>query len=81
MESCKPVITYMNKVKTDTTSAVKVAYYTDCGFDSITSPSSYTASDEKLSVVVSALDKSKVTNKYAVGFNSNEFAVDFLRGE
>lgn len=81
MESCKPVITYMNKAKTDTTSAVKVAYYTDCGFDSITSPSSYAASDEKLSVVVSALDKSEVTNKYAVGFNSNEFAVDFLRGE
>lgn len=81
MESCKPVITYMNKAKTDTTSAVKVAYYTDCGFDSITSPSSYAASDEKLSVVVSALDKSRVTNKYAVGFNSNEFAVDFLRGE
>ncbi len=81
MESCKPVITYMNKAKTDTTSAVKVAYYSENGFESITSPSSYAASDEKLSVVVSALDKSKVTNKYAVGFNSDMFAVDFLRGE
>ena len=81
MESCKPVITYMNKAKTDTTSAVKVAYYSENGFESITSPSSYAASDEKLSVVVSALDKSKITNKYAVGFNSDMFAVDFLRGE
>lgn len=81
MESCKPVITYMNKAKTDTTSAVKVAYYSENGFESITSPSSYAASDEKLSVVVSALDKSKVTNKYAVGFNSDMLAVDFLRGE
>ena len=81
MESCKPVITYMNKAKTDTTSAVKVAYYTENGFDSITSPSSYAASDEKLSVVVSALDKSKVTNKLAVGINSSMLVVDFLRGE
>ena len=79
--SCKPVITYMNKAKTDTTSAVKIAYYTANGFEAMTSPSSYAASDEKLSLVVNALDKTKETNKYAIGFNSSMLAVDFLRGE
>ena len=93
----KPIITYMDAAKLDTVDAVKVAYVDSATkatvgrFESLTDPAEYEASDEKLSIVTTALDNGtykngvKVTgstahtNRLAVGINSNMLAVDFLR--
>ena len=83
----KPVITYMDTSKLNTVDAVKVAYIdsvttaTSGQFEAMTDPAQYEASDEKLSIVAGALDKSSITNKIAVGINSSVLAVDFLRDE
>ena len=95
--ACKPVITSMDSSKLNTTSAIKLARYIDDtnGFESETVPSLYESTDKKLSVVVSAAETGTtgtgdnlvnvagggIINKYAIGFNSTEYAVDFLRGE
>ena len=82
-----PVITYMDASKLNTVDAVKVAYIssvtsaTEGTFDAMTDPAKYEASDEKLSIVTTALDSAGKTNKLAVGINSSVLAVDFLRGE
>ena len=95
--ACKPVITSMDSSKLNTTSAIKLARYIDDtnGFESETVPSLYESTDKKLSVVVNAAETGKVeninssspvenagiVNKYAVGYTSTMYAVDFLRGE
>ena len=82
MATCRPVITYQNASKLNTTSAVKIAYVDDNGnWEAITSPSVFEAQDSKVSGVVTAIDKTGKTNRYAIGINSTEFAVDFMRGE
>lgn len=83
----KPIITYMDASKLNTVDAVKVAYIssvksaTEGTFDAMTDPAKYEASDEKLSIVTTALDSAGKTNKLAVGINSSVLAVDFLRDE
>ena len=81
--NAKPVITYMDSSKLGTTSAVKIAYYDSISgsFDALTDPTIWEATDQKLSLAVTALDSEQKRNKYAVGINSTMFAVDFLRGE
>lgn len=81
--NAKPVITYMDSSKLGTTSAVKIAYYESVSgsFDALTDPTIWEATDQKLSLAVTALDSEQKRNKYAVGINSTMFAVDFLRGE
>lgn len=81
--NAKPVITYMDSSKLGTTSAVKIAYYDSVSgsFDALTDPTIWEATDQKLSLAVTALDSEQKRNKYAVGINSTMFAVDFLRGE
>ncbi|MCR4743037.1 MAG: hypothetical protein K5866_09240, partial [Treponema sp.] len=82
MATCKPVITYQNASRLNTTSALKIAYVDANGdWEAMTSPSVYEAQDSKLSTIVTAIDKENVTNRYAIGFNSTVLAVDFLRGE
>lgn len=78
----KPVVTYMDATKLDTTQAVKVAFVEDETWESMTAPSEKQAGSQyKMSLVVDVLDKNNKSNKLAVGFNSDMFAVDFLRGE
>ena len=78
----KPVVTYMDATKLDTTQAVKVAFVEDETWESMTAPSEKQAGSQyKMSLVVDVLDEEKKSNKLAVGFNSDMFAVDFLRGE
>ena len=78
----KPVVTYMDATKLDTTQAVKVAFVDDETWESMTAPSEKQAGSQyKMSLVVDVLDKNNKSNKLAVGFNSDMFAVDFLRGE
>lgn len=81
--NAKPVITYMDSSKLGTTSAVKIAYYDSVSgsFDALTDPTIWEATDQKLSLAVTALDLEGNNNKYAVGINSTMFAVDFLLGE
>lgn len=81
--NAKPVITYMDSSKLGTTSAVKIAYYDSVSgsFDALTDPTIWEATDQKLSLAVTALDSEQKRNKYAVGINSTMLAVDFLRGE
>ena len=82
MATCKPVITYQDASRLNTTSALKIAYVDANGsWEAMTSPSVYEAQDAKLSTIVTAVDKKNKTDKYAIGFNSTELAVDFLRGE
>jgi len=82
MATCKPVITYQDASRLNTTSALKIAYVDANGsWEAMTSPSVYEAQDAKLSTIVTAVDKTNKTDKYAIGFNSTELAVDFLRGE
>ena len=78
--AAKPVITYMNSSKLNTKSAVKIAYYDSLenSFDALTDPTIWEATDQKLSLAVTANDSK---GKYAIGINSTSFAVDFLRGE
>ena len=82
MATCKPVITYQDASRLNTTSALKIAYVDANGsWEAMTSPSVYEAQDAKLSTIITAVDKTNKTDKYAIGFNSTELAVDFLRGE
>ena len=82
MTTCKPVITYQDASRLNTTAAVKIAYLdTNGSWEAMTSPSLYESKDSKLSTIVSAIDKNNITNRYAIGINSTDLAVDFLRGE
>lgn len=78
----KPVITYQDASRLNTTSAVKIAYIDASGYwESMTDPALLEASDQKLSLVTEALDLEGKKNRFAIGFNSTELAVDFLRNE
>ncbi|MCQ2591188.1 MAG: Ig-like domain-containing protein [Treponema sp.] len=83
--AAKPVITYMSTSKLGTKFAVKVAYLDNSNsFEAITDPSNFEASDQKLSLVLKGrqIDSGNTTiAPIAVGINSTEFAVDFLRDE
>ena len=70
----------MDSSKLNTKSAVKIAYYDSLenSFDALTDPTIWEATDQKLSLAVTANDSK---GKYAIGINSTSFAVDFLRGE
>ncbi len=82
MATCKPVITYQDASRLNTTAAVKIAFVDESGsWEAMTSPSVFEAQDSKLSTVITAIDKDNITNRFAIGFNSTELAVDFLRGE
>lgn len=80
--NCKPVITYQNAGKLNTVEAIKIAYLDfENSWEAQTSPTVFEPNDEKLSLVITANDTNNVKNRYAIGFNSNQFAVDFLRDE
>lgn len=82
MATCKPVITYQDASRLNTTAAVKIAFVDESGsWEAMTSPSLFEAQDSKLSTIVTAIDKDNITNRFAIGFNSTELAVDFLRNE
>ena len=82
METCKPVITYQDASRLNTTAAVKIAFVDSNGcWEAMTSPSVFEAQDSKLSTIVTAIDKKNISNRYAIGINSTEFAIDFLRDE
>lgn len=82
-----PVISYINKAELNTVSAIKVAYSYKDGeklcFEAITDPAYYEANDDKTSIVAGAYETTSSTKGtlVAVGFNSDMYAVDFLRGE
>ena len=79
----KPCVSYLNKGKLNTRAAVKVAYIEGSVFETITDASEFEAQDAKTTVLgnVKEFVGDTKTTPIAVGFNSNEFAVDFLRGE
>jgi hypothetical protein len=84
---CKPIVTYMDASCLNTTRAVKIAYVdsatsaTAGSWEAITDPSKYESKDVKLSIVNSIKDGSGLLDRYAIGINSNVFAIDFLRDE
>lgn len=80
--AAKPVVVYMNTRKLNTSESVKVAYIDNGVFEAMTDPAMYEASDEKLSIVTTPLEKSgDVTSRLGIGINSSMLALDFLRGE
>lgn len=88
-----PTISYMNKEQLNSTNAIKIAYCSSDGtWESITDPTSYPGLDQKTSVMVDVyeggtVDKSNsvtsngVKAQIGVGFNSDMYILDFLRGE
>ena len=78
----KPVITYLDQIALKSTDAVKIAYVDSNGiWECMTDPAVCVADDEKLSLVVTALDTKGKRNRYAIGINSDNLYVDFLRDE
>jgi hypothetical protein len=88
---CEPVISYLDSSRLDTKQAVKVAFveaYTENSvkkyrWDAVTDAAMYESNDSKTSIVAGAYESyaSTKATKLAVGFNSTQFAVDFLRDE
>ncbi|MBP3562342.1 MAG: hypothetical protein J6J67_07575, partial [Treponema sp.] len=89
-----PTISYMNKEQLNSTNAIKIAYCSSDGtWESITDPTSYPGLDQKTSVMVDVyeggtvdVDSNSVTSngvkaQIGVGFNSDMYILDFLRGE
>lgn len=89
-----PTISYMNKEQLNSTNAIKIAYCSSDGtWESITDPTSYPGLDQKTSVMVDVYEggtvdsdsKSVTSNgvkaQIGVGFNSDMYILDFLRGE
>lgn len=88
LKEIKPVISYIDTSYLGTTSGIKVAYLEDevdgrLSFEAITDPAYYTAGDQRTSVMSNVKETKGSSNRspVAVGFNSDMFAVDFLRGE
>ena len=84
----KPVISWINKGSLDSTEAVQVSCLSADDSDgtiweTMTDPAVYAASDQRTSVMahVKETKGGSVYSPVAVGFNSDMFAVDFLRGE
>lgn len=88
LKAIKPVISYIDTSYLGTTSDIKVAYLDDevdgrLSFEAITDPAYYTAGDQRTSVMSNVKETKDSSKKspVAVGFNSDMYAVDFLRGE
>lgn len=88
LKAIKPVISYIDTSYLGTTSGIKVAYLDDevdgsLSFEAITDPAYYTAGDQRTSVMSNVKETKEASKKspVAVGFNSDMYAVDFLRGE
>ncbi|MCQ2240939.1 Ig-like domain-containing protein [Treponema sp.] len=86
----EPVISYLDKSNLNTTSAAKVAWVeitkiegsVVANWEAMTDPAKYEGTDNKTSVAASPSEgKSGIKSKLAIGFNSDYYAVDFLRGE
>lgn len=83
----KPVISWINKGLLDSTEAVQVSCLSVDDSDgtiweTMTDPAVYAANDQRTSVMADVYEsKGAVKSPVAVGFNSDMFAVDFLRGE
>lgn len=84
----KPVISWINKGLLDSTEAVQVSCLSVDDSDgtiweTMTDPAVYAANDQRTSVMahVKETKDGSVYSPVAVGFNSDMFAVDFLRGE
>ncbi len=86
----EPVISYLDKSNLNTTSAAKVAWVevktaggtVEANWEAMTDPAQYEGFDNKTSVAgYPSEGKSGIKSKLAVGFNSDYYAVDFLRGE
>ncbi len=87
-----PTISYMNKEQLNSTNAIKIAYCSSDGtWESITDPTSYPGLDQKTSVMVDVYEGGTVVSnsvtsngvkaQIGVGFNSDMYILDFLRGE
>ncbi|MCQ2585286.1 MAG: Ig-like domain-containing protein [Treponema sp.] len=86
--AARPVISYEDTAKLNTTAAIKIAFIEASDSNTITwecmtDPAKYAGKDQKTSIVVNPVELDSTTAKarYAVGFNSSVFAVDFLRDE
>ena len=84
----KPVISYIDTSYLGTQSGIKVAWLEsvsdgNINFEAMTDPANYSSSDQRTSVMayVKETKDGSVYSPVAVGFNSDMFAVDFLRGE
>lgn len=81
-----PVISYINSGYVGTTNGMKAAYISsgtgnNVEFDVMTDPAKWSAGNQRTSVMPDVYDSSSVKSPVAVGFNSDMYAVDFLRGE
>lgn len=81
-----PVISYINSGYVGTTNGMKAAYISsgtgnNVEFDVMTDPAKWSVGNQRTSVMPDVYDSSSVKSPVAVGFNSDMFAVDFLRGE
>ena len=86
LENICPVISYINSSYLGTTSGIKTAYVSkgngdDIEFDVITDPSEWSAGNQRTSVMADVYDSSNIKSPIAIGFNSDMYAIDFLRGE
>ena len=83
----RPVVSYINSSYVGTKSGMKAAYISDGAkddvkFDVMTAPSEWAVGNQRTSVMADVREKSGGgKSQLAVGFNSDMFAVDFLRGE
>lgn len=84
----KPVVSYIDTSYLGTQSGIKVAWLEsvsdgNISFEAMTDPANYASSDQRTSVMahVKETKGGSVYSPVAVGFNSDMFAVDFLRGE
>ncbi len=76
-----PVIIHQDPTKLNTKNALKLCTLNGENWDSMYVPSKFEPEDTKLSLVLSALDPDNVTDAVAVGYNSNNLCIDFLRDE
>lgn len=84
-----PVVSYINSSYTGTTQGIKVAYISSASengnieFDAMTDPATWSAGNQRTSVMADVFEGSKnpTKAKVGVGFNSDSLAIDFLRGE
>ena len=86
-----PVVSYINSSYTGTTQGIKVAYISSVSdsenenieFDAMTDPATWSAGNQRTSVMADVYEGSgnSTKAKIGVGFNSDMLAIDFLRGE
>lgn len=84
-----PVVSYINSSYTGTTQGIKVAYISSASengnieFDAMTDPATWSAGNQRTSVMADIYEGSETPTKakIGVGFNSDMLAIDFLRGE